>query len=146
LVPPYNFFDPAHPIYTHARFLPASKINQANISKAIVADGCIISNATIERSVLGVRSVIESGATIRNSVVMGSDFYQDQSLSKPGDPPIGIGHNALIEGAIIDKNARIGDGVVIKAEGKPANMDGDNYYIRDGVVVVPKNAVIRTSI
>jgi glucose-1-phosphate adenylyltransferase len=145
-VPPYNFFDPLHPIYTHPRFLPASKINQASISHAIVADGSIISNATIERAVIGIRSVIESGATVRNSVVMGSDFYQDESQSRPGDPPIGIGRNAKIEGAIIDKNARIGEGVVITGNGKPMNMDGDNYYIRDGVVVVPKNAVIRTSI
>jgi glucose-1-phosphate adenylyltransferase len=146
LVPPYNFFDPLHPIYTRPHFLPASKINQANISRAIVADGCIISNANIERAVIGIRSVIESGATIRNSVVMGNDLYQDESPSKPGDPAIGIGRNAVIEAAIIDKNARIGDGVVITPEGKPANTDGDNYYIRDGVVVVPKNAVIRTSI
>ncbi|MBV8816206.1 MAG: glucose-1-phosphate adenylyltransferase [Verrucomicrobia bacterium] len=146
LVPPYNFFDPLHPIYTHPRFLPASKINQANIRQAIVAEGSIISNATIERAVIGIRSVIETGATIRNSVVMGSDFYQAEAQPRPGDPPIGIGRNAKIEGAIIDKNARIGEGVVITGDGKPMNMDGDNYYIRDGVVVVPKNAVIRSSI
>ena len=87
-----------------------------------------------------------SGATIRNSVVMGNDLYQDESPSKPGDPSIGTGRNAVIEGAIIDKNARIGNEVVITPEGKPTNVDGDNYYIRDGVLVVPKNAVIRTSI
>ncbi len=143
IVPPYNFFDRAHPIYTHPRFLPASKINGATIRRAIVADGCIISDANIERAVIGVRSQVESGATIRNSVIMGADFYQDEEMQPASDGPrLGIGRNTVIEGAIIDKNARIGDGVVITPEGKPADVDGDNYYIRDGVVVVPKGAII----
>src|SRR5580700_8057480 len=142
-VPPYNFFDHLNPIYTHARFLPASKINGAQVNKAIIADGCIITNANIERAVIGIRSVIENGSTIRNSVLMGADFYQeDDPQSAPNRPPLGIGRHCVIEGAIIDKNARIGDGVVITAEGKPANVDGENYYIRDGVVVIPKGAVI----
>ena len=142
-VPAYNFFDRADPIYTHARFLPASKVNGASIRQAIVADGCIITDARIDRAVIGLRSVIESGATIRNSVLMGADFYEGEGPPPaPGNPPLGIGRNAVIDGAIIDKNARIGDGVVITPEGKPANVDGGNYYIRDGVVVVPKGAVI----
>jgi glucose-1-phosphate adenylyltransferase len=143
IVPPYNFFDRVHPIYTHPRFLPASKINGATIRRAIVADGCIISDANIERAVIGVRSLVESGATIRNSVLMGADYYQDEDMQPTsGGPPLGVGRNTVIEGAIIDKNARIGDGVVITSEGKPADVDGDNYYIRDGVVVVPKGATI----
>jgi len=147
LIPPYNFFNRLHPIYTRPLFLPATKINGATIRQAIVADGCIISDAHIERAVIGIRSVVENGATIRNSVVMGADFYQDEEIQPdPGVPPLGIGRNARIEGAIIDKNARIADGVVITPEGKPANMDGGNYFIRDGVVVVPKNSVILTSI
>ena len=147
LIPPYNFFNRLRPIYTRPHFLPASKINGANIRQAIVADGCIISDANIERAVIGIRSVIENGATVRNSVVMGADFYQDEEIQpNPGVPPLGIGRNARVEGAIIDKNARIADGVVITPEGKPANMDGDNYFIRDGVVVVPKNSVVTTSI
>jgi glucose-1-phosphate adenylyltransferase len=142
-VPAYNFFDRADPIYTHARFLPASKVNGASIRQAIVADGCIITDARIDRAVIGLRSVIENGATIRNSVLMGADFYEGEGPPPaPGNPPLGIGRNAVIDGAIIDKNARIGDGVVITPEGKPANVDGGNYYIRDGVVVVPKGAVI----
>jgi glucose-1-phosphate adenylyltransferase len=142
-VPAYNFFDRADPIYTHARFLPASKVNGASIRQAIVADGCIITDARIDRAVIGLRSVIESGATIRNSVLMGADFYEGEGPPPaPGNPPLGIGRNAVIDSAIIDKNARIGDGVVITPEGKPANVDGGNYYIRDGVVVVPKGAVI----
>ena len=142
-VPAYNFFDRADPIYTHARFLPASKVNGASIRQAIVADGCIITDARIDRVVIGLRSVIESGATIRNSVLMGADFYEGEGPPPaPGSPPLGIGRNAVIDGAIIDKNARIGDGVVITPEGRPANVDGGSYYIRDGVVVVPKGAVI----
>jgi glucose-1-phosphate adenylyltransferase len=143
-VPTYNFFDRRNPIYTHPRFLPASKINGAQVRAAIIADGCIISQANIERAVIGVRCVIESGSTIRNSVLMGADFYQDEEdpYPSPDRPPLGIGRDCLIDGAIIDKNARIGDGVVITPVGKPANVDGENYYIRDGVVVVPKGAVI----
>ena len=143
-LPPYNFFDHLNPIYTHARFLPASKVNGAQVNRAIIADGCIITNANIERAVIGVRSVIENGSTIRNSVLMGADFYREEDpQSAPDRPPLGIGQHCVIEGAIIDKNARIGDGVVITPEGKSADLDGDNYYVRDGVIVVPKGAVIQ---
>ncbi|MBV9391838.1 MAG: hypothetical protein JOY96_08105 [Verrucomicrobia bacterium] len=142
-LPPYNFFDRSSPIYTHPRFLPASKINAATLRHAILADGCIISDAHIDRAVLGVRSVIESGATIRNSVIMGADYYEEEaSEHRNGRPPLGIGRNSVIDRAIIDKNARIGEGVVITPDGKAPNVDSDNYFIRDGVVVVPKNAVI----
>lgn len=143
-LPPYNFFDRLAPIYTHPRFLPASKINAATVRRAIISDGCIISDAHIERAVIGVRSVIESGATIRNSVLMGADFYEDEATTgrSAGDPPLGIGRNSVIDRAIIDKNARIGQGVVITPDGKAPNVDGQNFFIRDGVVVVPKNAVI----
>jgi glucose-1-phosphate adenylyltransferase len=142
-LPPYNFFDHLNPIYTHARFLPASKINGAQVNRSIIADGCIITNANIERAVIGIRSAIEDGSRIRNSVLMGADFYQQEDPQPaPDRPPLGIGRHCVIEGAIIDKNARIGDGVVITPEGKPADVDGDNYYVRDGVIVVPKGAII----
>jgi glucose-1-phosphate adenylyltransferase len=145
-LPPYNFFDRSSPIYTHPRFLPASKINAATIRHAVVGDGCIISDAHIERAVIGIRSIIESGATIRNSVIMGADYYQDEapetSESSRSLPPIGIGRNSVIDRAIIDKNARIGESVVITPDGKAPNVDSTNYYIRDGVVVIPKNATI----
>jgi glucose-1-phosphate adenylyltransferase len=142
LVPEYSFFDTDSPIYTHPRFLPGSKINGATLRQAIIADGCIISNAHLERSVIGVRSIIESGATIRNSIVMGADYFEQDRHKDGGYPPIGVGRNCVIDRAIIDKNARIGEGVVITPEGKAANFDADNYYIRDGIAVVPKNAVI----
>jgi glucose-1-phosphate adenylyltransferase len=142
-LPPYNFFDRLAPIYTHPRFLPASKINAATIRHAIIADGCIISDAHIDRAIIGVRSNIESGATIRNSVIMGADFYEELAEgTTPNVPPIGIGRNSVVDRAIIDKNARIGENVVITPDGKAPNVDSENYYIRDGVVVIPKNAVL----
>ena len=143
MLPKYSFFDAAAPIYTRPRFLPGSKINGASLRQAIVADGCVITDAHIERSVIGVRSTIQSGATIRNSIVMGADYYESEaSLRKTDVPPIGVGKNCVIDRAIIDKNARIADGVVITPEGKPENVDAENYFIRDGIVVIPKNAVI----
>jgi glucose-1-phosphate adenylyltransferase len=142
IVPEYSFFDPDAPIYTHPRFLPGSKINGATLRQAIVADGCIISDAHLERCVVGIRSIIQSGATIRNTIVMGADYFQLDSVTESGQPPVGIGRNCVIERTIIDKNARIGDGVVISPEGKPRHVDAENYFIRDGIVVIPKNAII----
>ncbi|MHA3771426.1 glucose-1-phosphate adenylyltransferase [Verrucomicrobiota bacterium sgz303538] len=142
IVPPFSFFDTLAPIYTHARFLPASKVNGATVRHAIISDGCIISDAHIERAVIGVRSYVESGTTIRNSILMGADFYEATLAQSGSGPRLGIGKNCTIDHAIIDKNAHIGDGVVITPEGKPENFDGPNFYIRDGVVIIPKNAVI----
>ena len=142
IVPEYSFFEPGAPIYTHPRFLPGSKINGATLRQSIISDGCIISDAHLERCVVGIRSVIQSGATIRNTIVMGADYFQLDSATESEQPPIGIGRNCVIERTIIDKNARIGDGVVISPEGKPAHVDAENYFIRDGIVVIPKNAII----
>src|SRR5271163_1828285 len=100
-IPPYNFFDHLNPIYTQPRFLPASKINGAQVNKAIIGEGCIITHANIDRAVIGIRSVIETGTTIRNSFLMGADFYQDEDPHPiEGRPPVGIGANCVIEGAI----------------------------------------------
>ena len=143
LVPEYSFFESEAPIYTHPRFLPGSKVNGATLRQAIISDGCIISDAHLERSVVGIRSIIQSGATIRNSIVMGADYFEENGTERgPDHIPIGIGRNCVIDRAIIDKNARIADGVVITPEGKPRNVDADNYYIRDGIVIVPKDATI----
>jgi glucose-1-phosphate adenylyltransferase len=142
LVPPFSFFDTAAPIYTHARFLPASKVNGATIKQAIISDGCIISDAQIERAVVGIRSYVDSGTTIRNSILMGSDFFEANLSQSGSGPRMGIGKNCVINQAIIDKNACIGDGVVITPEGKPQEYDGPNFYVRDGIVIIPKNAVI----
>jgi glucose-1-phosphate adenylyltransferase len=142
LVPEYSFFESEAPIYTHPRFLPGSKVNGATLRQAIISDGCIISDAHLERSVIGIRSIIQSGATIRNSILMGADYFEQDQQEHAGRVPIGVGRNCVIDRAIIDKNARIADGVVITPEGKPPNLDSENYYIRDGIVVVPKNAII----
>lgn len=142
LVPQYDFFDSTAPIFTHARFLPATKINGANIREALISDGCIITDAHVETAVVGVRAIIESGTTIRETIIMGADFYAGAAGTDPNHAPPGIGRNCRIERAIIDKNVHIGDNVVITPEGKPSHMDAPNYYIRDGIVVVPKDAVI----
>jgi glucose-1-phosphate adenylyltransferase len=153
LLPPFSFFDATAPIYTHMRFLPGSKMNGAAVRQAILSDGCIISDAHIERAVIGVRSIIRSGSTIKNSVLMGADYYEENQPSMEGEPPLGIGENCVIDHAIIDKNARIGNGVVITPEGKGNHCDGPPvrwndgkdkplWYIRDGIIIVPKNAVI----
>ena len=145
IVPPYSFFDREAPIYTRPRFLPASKINGVSIRNAIISDGCILTDARLERCVVGIRSVISSGAELRDVVLMGCDYYEGDprgNQAPAGAPPLGIGRNCVIQRAIIDKNARIGDGAVITPEGKPDNYDAEHYTIRDGVIVIPKNAVI----
>ena len=143
IVPSYDFFDPDAPIYTHARYLPASKINEAHIDRSVISDGCIITNATIQHSLVGIRSVIDGGTTIRDCIIMGSDFFE-RGCPPEDTPRMGIGRNCFIERAIIDKNARIGDNVHISPAGKAENLDSENFYIRDGIVVIPKNAVIHT--
>jgi glucose-1-phosphate adenylyltransferase len=141
--PLYSFFDGSNPVFTRARFLPASKVTGSTINQAIVADGCMITNAQIDRAVIGIRSVIGSGSVVRNTFMMGAEYFEGEGPEPaPGSPPLGIGRDAVIEGAIIDKDARIGNGVVISPKDKPSHMDGKNYFIRDGVVVIPKAAVI----
>lgn len=142
-LPKFNFYDATAPIFTHARYLPGTKIIKSLVARSVIADGCIINDAVIEHSLIGVRARIEAGATIRDSLIMGADYYETPDRSRPvGAPPIGIGQGTTIERAIVDKNARIGDSVRISPLGKPPNFDGSNFYVRDGIVVVPKNAVI----
>ncbi|MFV0338219.1 MAG: glucose-1-phosphate adenylyltransferase [Chthoniobacterales bacterium] len=141
--PPYTFYETGFPVYTHARFLPASVIRRATVDRAIISDGCDIRDAVIEHSVIGVRSTIGSGSTIKNTIMMGADFFEESRHSKPEDsPPMGIGNNCQIDHVIIDKNARIGHNVIITPEGKKEDVDMGSYYIRDGIVVIPKNSVI----
>jgi glucose-1-phosphate adenylyltransferase len=142
-LPQFNFYDASAPIFTHARYLPATKIIKSQLERAVLADGCIINDATIEHSLIGVRSRIQAGATIRDALVMGQDYYDTpERRSEAGAPAMGIGHGAWIERTIVDKNARIGDDVRITPDGKPAFFDGPNFYIRDGIVIIPKNGVI----
>ena len=142
LVPQYDFFDSGAPIFTHARFLPATKINGAHVRQALISDGCIITDAHVETAVIGVRSIIESGSTIRDTIIMGADYYAGAAGIDTHRPAPGIGRNCRIERAIIDKNVHIGDNVVITPNGKPDKMDHDLFCIRDGIVVIPKDTVI----
>ena len=145
-LPRFNFFDMSAPIFSRPRFLPASKINGAQIDHAVISDGCIINRAVITHSIVGIRSIVGSGTVLNRTVQMGSDYYESMESilthEKAGQPRIGIGANCRIENAIIDKNARIGDNVVISPAGKPDKLDHPNYYIRDGIVIIPKNGVV----
>ena len=141
--PQYNFYAPGAPIYTQSRFLPASVVEGTIVNRAMISDGCQIRSAQLDRCVVGIRSIINEGSKLRNTIVMGADYYEsDKGGPTDGMLPIGIGRDCIIEDAIIDKNARIGDRVVISAHDKEQNSEGHGYYIRDGIVVVPKNGVI----
>jgi glucose-1-phosphate adenylyltransferase len=143
IVPKFNFFDSRNPIYTRARLLPASKINNAVIEEALLSDGCIITSATIRRSIIGVRSVIESGCEITDSIIIGSDYYNKVRVIEGKDvsQPIRIGEGTKIHRAIIDKNVTIGRNVVIHPRDR-VKEDNEWCHIRDGIVVVPKGKVI----
>jgi len=144
--PPFNFYDARFPIFTHPRFLAPTKVQGCRIDNALIADGSFIGGADIERSVIGIRSRIESGVKIRRSLVLGADLYEteDEIAAAPrrGIPPIGIGEGSFIDNAIIDKNARIGHNVRIVNEGRDKERDGNGFFIREGLVIVPKDAVI----
>jgi glucose-1-phosphate adenylyltransferase len=148
-IPPFNLFDAAAPMFTRARYLPPSKIDNCEIRDSIVSDGCIINGAKISRSLIGLRSRIGQRTQIEASYIMGADYYQ--TLEEMSDelaanhPRIGIGEETMINRAIIDKNARIGHGVRLVNEAKVVEADGEDnsYYIRDGIIIVPKNSVIR---
>jgi glucose-1-phosphate adenylyltransferase len=145
-LPRFNFFDMSAPIFSRPRFLPGSKINGAQIDHALVSDGCIINHASIVQSVVGIRSVVGTGSQLKRVVLMGCDYYESlasiEETEKSGRPRVGIGQNTRVENAIIDKNARIGNDVVISPAGKPENVDHPLYFIRDGIVVIPKNGTI----
>ncbi len=145
-LPRFNFFDMSAPVFSRPRWLPASKINGAHINHAIISDGCIINHANISHSIIGIRSVVGSGSDLNRVVLLGGDYYESHASILEnevlGKPRIGIGQNTRIDNAIIDKNARIGDNVVLSPAGKPESMDHPLYYVRDGIIIVPKNGVI----
>jgi glucose-1-phosphate adenylyltransferase len=145
--PPFDFYDVEHPIYTRPRFLPPAVIDGCDLEQSVVADGCLIHGSDIRQSVIGLRSVVGPEVRIIRSVMMGADFFESPERRsenrKLGRPDVGIGRGSSIEGAIIDKNARIGEGVTIRAHDPQGEMvETEDYVIRDGIVVIPKNAVI----
>jgi glucose-1-phosphate adenylyltransferase len=140
---PFDFHDPVRPIYTRPRFLPCSRVVDVRLDTVLVADGCVIEGAEITQSVIGVRSAIGRGAMVRDTVMMGADYYEGERGSRgDGVPPIGIGPRSRVRGAILDKNARIGADVVIEPFPRGTDLDQESYCVRDGIVVVAKGAMI----
>lgn len=139
--PPFNFYDAKAPIYTHARFLPGSIVEDSQLKDVLLAEGCRIRKAEITHSIVGIRSQIAEGTVIKDSILMGADYYNDE---KPrGNLPIGIGRNCHIECAILDKNVRIGDDVVIRSfPHDSGEIDHPLYVVRDGIVVIAKDTEI----
>ena len=135
----FNLFDPAWPIYSSPRYLPPSRISDCSIRSSMISDGCTIDGAEITDSVIGIRSRIGRGTKIRNAVVMGADYYEDLAF---GRPSIGVGRDCVIEHAIIDKNARVGDGCVVRNAEGVVEAEGTGYVIREGVVIVSKNDLL----
>jgi len=148
-IPKFNLFDAEAPVYTRARYLPPSKIEDTQIDDSIVSDGCIINGSRITNSVIGLRSRISKGVQMDASYMMGADYYEtfeDMRLDQEkGVPRLGIGEGSVIRHAIIDKNARIGSGTRLMNEAGVVEADGpdNSYYIRDGIIIIPKNALIK---
>lgn len=144
--PAFSFFDRSSPVYTRARFLPPSKIVQSPINRSLVADGCVIIKSSLDNCVIGLRSYIGENCDLRDTIIMGCDYYGSSSESASEEavtmPHMSIGRGTRIHRAIIDKNVHIGEGVTITGKVGEPDRDGENYYLRDGIVIIPKNTVI----
>jgi glucose-1-phosphate adenylyltransferase len=147
--PPFSFYDKDAPIYTRARYLPPTKLLHCEVTESIIGEGCILKECTVSNSVLGIRTRIERGCSVENSMIMGSDYYESNAERSSGgrkdhEIPLGIGENSKIRRAIVDKNARIGKNVLImnKDRVEEANREEEGFYIRSGIVVILKNAII----
>jgi glucose-1-phosphate adenylyltransferase len=145
--PDFNFYDEKMPIYTHRRDLPPSKFTKCSLDHSLAADGCVIVDSTVRNSVIGVRTIVEAGCELDGVVCMGADFYETQQRMQArqnrGEPKVGIGRNTKVRGAIIDKNARIGENCTIGYD-DTTRVDGDypTHFVRDGIIVIPKNGTI----
>ena len=145
--PKFDFFDREAPIYTRSRYLPASRIFGGDLKETVIADGCLIGrDIHMERTIVGIRSIIQAECHLQDCVIMGNDFYEDRQLRDENEarglPHLGIGYGCRIRRTIIDKNVQIGEKCVITPDGKPEEVDHALYCIRDGIVVVPKNTII----
>jgi glucose-1-phosphate adenylyltransferase len=142
---PFNFFHPHRPIYTHPRFLPSTRAYGCRIDRAIVAEGGYLDMCEIEESVVGIRAHVGAGSKITRSVLLGADYYQEEDAGVDG-VGLGIGRDVVLDRVIVDKNARIADGVRLVNDGNVRHADRDGYCIRDGIIVVPKGAVVRAGV
>jgi glucose-1-phosphate adenylyltransferase len=141
---PFNFFHPRWPIYTHPRFLPATRAFDSRLESTIVAEGCYLDRCTVSSSVVGIRTKISPGASITRSVLLGADFYEEDRAANA--IPLGIGHDVVLDRVIVDKNARIGNGVRLVNESGVQHADGDGYCIRNGIIIVPKGAHVEAGV
>ena len=135
---PFDFYDAKFPIYTDTRFLPASIVEDSRLKNVLIAEGSRVLKSEITHSIIGIRSQIAAGCTIKDSIIMGADYFERDW----GGLPIGIGSNCHIEGAILDKNARVGDNVTIRPFPRNTDIDNQNWYVRDGIVIIPKDAEV----
>ena len=145
--PRFDFYDEHRPIYTHMRNLPPSKMNFSNMNQSIASEGCIITNANITNSIVGIRTIIETGSSLNGVVCMGADYYETEKQkiqnAEARIPNVGIGRGAIIKGAIIDKNVCIGEGCRIGVDDiRRADGNYGHYYIVDGIIVIPKNTIL----
>ena len=147
-LPKFDFFNDADPIYTRSRYLPPSKIHSCDVDNSMISEGCILNGVYARNSIIGLRSRIDQGARIEDSIVMGADYFESFiEISKNADagkPHVGIGANSVIRRAIVDKNARIGSNVRLINQHNMETLDGENgcYFIREGIIIVPKNATV----
>ena len=138
---PFDFHDPERPIYTRARYLPGSIIEGSTLHNVFLADGCRIHRAEIRDSIIGLRCHVSSGVRIADSIIMGADFYEPDGKSPQGIH-LGIGEDCDIQGAILDKNVRLGSGVVIRPFPRGTELDHEQWVVRDGIVVIPKGTIL----
>jgi len=141
---PFNFFHPLRPIYTHPRFLPGTRVYNARIDASIVTEGCFLDQCEIRESVVGIRTQVNAGAKITRSVLLGADYFEEEAGA--AETPLGIGRDVVLDRVIIDKNARIADGVRLVNESGITTADGDGYYIREGIIIVPKGAQVKAGV
>jgi glucose-1-phosphate adenylyltransferase len=139
---PFNFHDPQRPIYTRARFLPGSIVDGATLHNVLMSEGCRIYRAEVRHSIVGLRGYIASGVRLSDTIMMGADYYDPPNTPPPGGLPLGIGPDCQIQGAILDKNVRIGAGVIIRPFPLGTELDHENWVVRDGIVVIPKNTLL----
>jgi glucose-1-phosphate adenylyltransferase len=139
----FRFWDPSRPIYTHLRHLPGTRLTDCQVRDSILAEGCFLDRCHIADSIVGLRTHVRGGARITRSVLLGADVYDDGAAETTGRLPLGIGRDVVLDRVIVDKNARIGDGVRLVNENNVEHADGDGFHIRGGIVVVPKGAIIK---